>query len=62
MGKAADFDDTVAEKLLNEIEPTEAEVMHGIRKGTLNLYLTPVFMCSAYTTRGVQLFLYGVSY
>jgi len=61
VGKAADFDDTVAEKFLNEIEPTEAEVMHGIRKGTLNLDLTPVFMGSAYKNRGVQLLLDGVS-
>ena len=60
VGKAADFDDTVAEKFLNEVEPTIEEVMLGIRKGTLNLDLTPVFMGSAYKNRGVQLLLDGV--
>ncbi|HMN66928.1 MAG TPA: elongation factor G [Bdellovibrionales bacterium] len=61
VGKAADFDDGVAEKFLNEEEPTEAELMAAIRKGTLNLDLTPVFMGSAYKNRGVQLLLDGVT-
>lgn len=61
VGKAADFDDGVAEKFLMEEEPTEAELMAAIRKGTLNLDLTPVFMGSAYKNRGVQLLLDGVT-
>ncbi|MBX3021444.1 MAG: elongation factor G [Bdellovibrionales bacterium] len=61
VGKAADFDDALAEKFLMEEEPTEAEVMAAIRKGTLNLDLTPVFMGSAYKNRGVQLLLDGVT-
>ncbi len=61
VGKAADFDDVVAEKFLNEEEPTEAEVREAIRKGTLKLDLTPVFMGSAYKNRGVQKLLDGVA-
>ncbi len=61
IGKAADFDDIVAEKFLNEIEPTEAELKEAIRKGCLTLQLTPVFCGSAYKNRGVQKMLDGVS-
>jgi elongation factor G len=60
VGKAADFDEVLAEKFLNEEEPTEAEVKAAIRKGTINLDLTPVFMGSAYKNRGVQKLLDGV--
>lgn len=61
VGKAADFDDAVAEKFLMEEEPTEAELKAAIRKGTLALNLTPVFMGSAYKNRGVQKLLDGVA-
>lgn len=61
VGKAADFDDGVAEKFLNEQEPTPEEVKAAIRKGTLSLNLTPVFMGSAYKNRGVQKLLDGVT-
>lgn len=60
IGKAADFDDTVAEKFLMEEEPTQAEIKAAIRKGCIGLKLTPVFMGSAYKNRGVQLLLDGV--
>lgn len=60
VGKAADFDDEVAEKFLMEEEPTEEEIKRGIRKGCLNLDLTPVFMGSAYKNKGVQLLLDAV--
>jgi elongation factor G len=60
IGKAADFDDEVAEKFLNEIEPTDEEIQRGIRKGCLKLDLTPVFMGSAYKNKGVQKLLDGV--
>jgi elongation factor G len=59
-GKAADFDDALAEKFLMEEEPTEEELKAAIRKGTLKLDLTPVFMGSAYKNRGVQKLLDGV--
>src|SRR5687768_16906108 len=61
IGKAADHDDLVAEKFLNEEEPTKAELRAAIRKGTLALNLTPVFMGSAYKNRGVQKLLDGVA-
>lgn len=61
IGKAADFDDTVAEKFLMEEEPTIDEIKAAIRKGTLKLDLTPVFMGSAYKNKGVQLLLDGVA-
>ena len=61
IGKAADFDDIVGEKFLNEEEPTEAELKEAIRKGCLTLQLTPVFCGSAYKNRGVQKMLDGVA-
>ncbi|NJM10252.1 MAG: elongation factor G, partial [Bdellovibrionaceae bacterium] len=61
VGKAADYDDTVAEKFLMEEEPTKEEIKAAIRKGCLSLNLTPVFMGSAYKNRGVQKLLDGVS-
>ncbi len=61
IGKAADHDDLVAEKFLNEEEPTKEEIRAAIRKGTLALNLTPVFMGSAYKNRGVQKLLDGVA-
>lgn len=61
VGKAADFDDALAEKFLMEEEPTEAEIKAAIRKGCLKLDLTPVFMGSAYKNRGVQKLLDGVT-
>ncbi|MBT4761749.1 MAG: elongation factor G [Bdellovibrionaceae bacterium] len=60
IGKAADYDDDVAEKFLMEEEPTEEEIKRGIRKGCLSLDLTPVFCGSAYKNKGVQPLLDGV--
>lgn len=57
---AADFDDTIAEKFLMEEDVTEEELVPAIRKGTLSLKLTPVFVGSAYKNKGVQLLLDGV--
>lgn len=54
IGKAADFDDVVAEKFLMEEEPTKEELQNAIRKGTLSLNLTPVFCGSAFKNVGVQ--------
>lgn len=54
IGKAADFDDALAEKFLMEEEPTEAELKAAIRKGVLSLQLTPVFCGSAFKNVGVQ--------
>jgi elongation factor G len=60
IGKAADFDDALAEKFLMEEDPTEEELKRAIRKGCLKLDLTPVFVGSAYKNKGVQLLLNGV--
>jgi elongation factor G len=62
IGKAADFDEGLAEKFLMEQEPSEEEIMQAVRKGCLKLDLTPVFMGSAYKNRGVQKLLDGVAY
>lgn len=61
IGKAADHDETLAEKFLVEEEPTQEEIKRAIRKGCLSLQLTPVFMGSAYKNKGVQLLLNGVT-
>lgn len=58
----SDFDDAIMEKFLGEQEDaiTEAEIVAAIRKGTLSLKLTPVFVGSAYKNKGVQTLLDGV--
>jgi elongation factor G len=60
ISKAADYDEALAEKFLMEEDPTEDEIRAAIRKGTLKLELTPVFMGSAYKNKGVQALLDGV--
>tara|TARA_B100001248_G_scaffold262483_1_gene258731 strand:+ start:1759 stop:3858 length:2100 start_codon:yes stop_codon:yes gene_type:complete len=50
----ADVDDTVGEKFLMDEEPTEEELIAGIRKGVIDLNLCPVFMGSAFKNKGVQ--------
>ena len=50
----SDFDDTLAEKFLNEEDPKEEEIHQAVRKATLSLNITPVFMGSAFKNKGVQ--------
>jgi len=50
----SDFDDTLAEKFLNEQDPTEEDLKKVIRKATISLEITPVFMGSAFKNKGVQ--------
>ena len=59
---AAEFDEVVGEKYLGGEEISVAELRAAIRKGTLSLQLTPVFVGSAYKNKGVQLLLDGVTY
>jgi elongation factor G len=59
---ASEFDDAVAEKYLGGQEITVDELRGAIRKGTLSLGMTPVFMGSAYKNKGVQILLDGVTY
>ena len=56
----SDFDDNLAEKFLNEENPSEEEIYPVIRKATIALNITPVFMGSAFKNKGVQLVLDAV--
>ena len=56
----SDFDDNLAEKFLNEENPNEEEIYPVIRKATIALNITPVFMGSAFKNKGVQLVLDAV--
>ncbi len=56
----ADFDDTLAERYLDGKEITEAELIPVIRKATMTLNFTPVFVGSAFKNKGVQTLLDGV--
>jgi elongation factor G len=56
----ADVDDEIAEKFLADEMPTEDEIRAAVRRATLALKITPVFMGSAYKNKGVQVLLDGV--
>ena len=51
---AADCDDAVAEKFLDNQEITAEELKAAIRKGTIACKLHPVFVGSSYKNKGVQ--------
>ncbi|GAA5336046.1 MULTISPECIES: elongation factor G [Thermus] len=57
---AADFDENVMLKYLEGEEPTEEELVAAIRKGTIDIKITPVFLGSALKNKGVQLLLDAV--
>jgi elongation factor G len=57
----ADHDDAIADKFLQEQDPSEAELHAAIRRVTIALKMTPVFIGSAYKNKGVQLLLNGVN-
>ena len=57
----ADHDDQIADKFLNEQDPTLEELRAAIRRVTIALKMTPVFIGSAYKNKGVQLLLDGVN-
>jgi len=50
----ADFDDEVMHKYLEEQEVTPAEIMRGLRKGTVQGFLVPVITGAALRNKGVQ--------
>jgi elongation factor G len=58
--KLADVDEAVADKFLNDQQPTENEVMAAIRKGTIAMQIFPVICGSAFKNKGVQLLLDAV--
>jgi len=57
----ADHDDAIADKFLAEQEPSIEELHAAIRRVTVGLKMTPVFIGSAYKNKGVQLMLDGVN-
>ncbi|MFM8568337.1 MAG: GTP-binding protein, partial [Candidatus Kapaibacterium sp.] len=56
----SDFDDVVAEKFLMEEPVTMEELIPVIRKATIEMKITPVFVGTAKQNKGVQLLLDGV--
>lgn len=56
----ADVDDDMAELFLSEVEPTETQIRDAIRRATVGLKFTPVFMGSALANKSVQPMLDGV--
>ncbi|MBC8133390.1 MAG: elongation factor G [Deltaproteobacteria bacterium] len=57
----ADHDDELAEIFLAEQEPTIEQLRAAIRRATISLKMTPVFIGSAYKNKGVQLLLDAVT-
>jgi len=57
-----DVDDNIMEKYLAGEEITSEEIRKAIRKGTLEMKLTPVLCGSAFKNKGVQLLLDAVVY
>ena len=57
---AADFDDIVGEKFLNDEPMTVEEIKGAIRKGVLSLKVAPAFCGTAFKNKGVQLVLDAV--
>src|SRR5512135_2325069 len=58
--KLADVDEVIGDKFLNDQQPTEAEIMAAIRKGTIAMKIFPVICGSAFKNKGVQLLLDAV--
>lgn len=56
----ADVDDEIAEIFLAEEQPTPEQIKAAIRRATISLKFTPVFMGSALANKGVQHMLDGV--
>lgn len=56
----ADVDDEIAELFLEEAQPTEDQLRAAIRRATIGLKFTPVFMGSALANKCVQPMLDGV--
>jgi len=57
----ADHDDAIADKFLAEQEVGVEELHAAVRRVTVALKMTPVFIGSAYKNKGVQLMLDGVN-
>jgi elongation factor G len=57
----AEVDSAMEEKFLMEEEPTAEEIDAALRRATIALKCTPVFMGSAYKNKGVQILLDAVN-
>ncbi len=57
---AADFDEAVMGKYLDGNPVSSAEIIGAIRKGTIDIAVTPVFCGSAFKNKGVQFLLDAV--
>ncbi|MBI3754685.1 MAG: elongation factor G [Deltaproteobacteria bacterium] len=51
---AADFDETVMGKYMDGKQPTEDELRSAIRKGTIQMGITPVICGSSFKNKGIQ--------
>jgi elongation factor G len=51
----SDIDDTIMEKYLNGEDITEDEIKRAIRKGTIEMQITPVLCGSSFKNKGVQI-------
>ncbi|MFQ5586132.1 MAG: elongation factor G [Thermodesulfobacteriota bacterium] len=51
---AADFDEGLMEKYLDGAEISESELKQALRKGTIDIAITPVLLGSAFKNKGVQ--------
>jgi len=51
---AADFDEVVMEKYMDGKQPTEDELKKAIRKGTIQMDITPVICGSSFKNKGIQ--------
>jgi len=58
--KLADFDDSLMSKYLDEEPITEQDLHRAARHAVLNLFVTPVFIGSAFKNKGIQLLLDAV--
>ncbi len=56
----SEFDDSLLEKYLEGAEIEEAEIISAVRKATINVSITPVFLGSAFKNKGIQRLLDGV--
>ena len=57
---AAEANETLMDKYLNEGDLSEAEILSGLRERTLRVEIVPVFCGSAFKNKGVQAMLDGV--
>lgn len=56
----AEVDDEIADLFLEELEPTQEQLITAIRNSTISRKFVPVFMGSAYHNKGVQPLLDGI--